>query len=100
MADDSLGCGQLTLKFNNKSHVITLPQQSLQHLNVKLFLVSTKETPRIVNIINRRWWMGGFVMVKCSTGMLYGTRFEPLPAADGSKKSETYQVLQYWLKTV
>lgn len=68
MADDSLGCGQLTLgNFNNKSHVITLPQQSLQHLNVKLFLVSTKgNSEDCQNIINRRWWMGGFVMVKCS----------------------------------
>lgn len=25
-------------------------------------------------------------MVKCSTGMLYGTRFEPLPAADELQK--------------
>lgn len=33
---------------------------------------------------------GGFVMVKCSTGMLYGTRFEPFPAADELQKSETY----------
>lgn len=30
--------------------------------------------------------MGGFVMVKCSTGVLYGTRFEPLPAADELQK--------------